>query len=205
MRTSSLWLLECYYYFGVIRLNKRKQYVETDISEKFVCSQLLQVLLPMFLIFNVTKCKQSIEILFIRTHLTQRETNLHFKLQQLWYKLFPALVLVLGNLNLNLGNVRAGRILHSRFLRNILASPMSFFDMTPMGRILNRFGKDIDVVDTIMAQQIHAWLYCVLRVISVPVVIVYSTPLFLSVIIPLFVPYFVVQVSVALYCVYLVI
>ena len=114
-------------------------------------------------------------------------------------------MLVLGNLNLNLGNVRAGRILHSRFLRNILASPMSFFDMTPTGRILNRFGKDIDVVDTIMAQQIHAWLYCVLRVISVPVVIVYSTPLFLSVIIPLFVPYFVVQVSVALYCVYLVI
>lgn len=139
-------------------------------------------------------------------HILHKEKlHLNFKLQQLWYKLFPALVLVLGNLNLNLGNVRAGRILHSRFLRNILASPMSFFDMTPTGRILNRFGKDIDVVDTVMAQQIHAWLYCVLRVISVPVVIVYSTPLFLSVIIPLFVPYFVVQVSVALYCVYLVI
>lgn len=158
-----------------------------------------------FLFLMWQSASKALKFCLIEHILHKEKLHLNFKLQQLWYKLFPALVLVLGNLNLNLGNVRAGRILHSRFLRNILASPMSFFDMTPTGRILNRFGKDIDVVDTIMAQQIHAWLYCVLRVISVPVVIVYSTPLFLSVIIPLFVPYFVVQVSVALYCVYLVI
>lgn len=158
-----------------------------------------------FLFLMRQSASKALKFCLLEHILHKEKLHLNFKLQQLWYKLFPALVLVLGNLNLNLGNVRAGRILHSRFLRNILASPMSFFDMTPTGRILNRFGKDIDVVDTIMAQQIHAWLYCVLRVISVPVVIVYSTPLFLSVIIPLFVPYFVVQVSVALYCVYLVI
>ena len=104
-------------------------------------------------------------------------------------------MLVIGNLMLNLGNVQAGYILHAMCLHNIAASPMSFFEMTPVGRILNRFGKDLDVLDTLMAQQIHAWLYCVLRVISVPVVIVYSTPWFLTVIVPLFIPYFVVQVS----------
>uniref|UniRef100_A0A0N5ACE9 ABC transmembrane type-1 domain-containing protein n=1 Tax=Syphacia muris TaxID=451379 RepID=A0A0N5ACE9_9BILA len=40
-----------------------------------------------------------------------------------------------------LGMVYASRILHEGILSNILHSPMAFFDVTPLGRILNRFGK----------------------------------------------------------------
>ena len=100
-----------------------------------------------------------------------------------------------GSLALFIGTVRAGRILHGAALRNVVASPMSFFDSTPIGRILNRFGKDMDVLDSIIADNFSMWLQCVFDVICVPVVIVYSTPFFLTVCVPLGLFYIVVQVS----------
>ena len=109
---------------------------------------------------------------------------------------FSGLVSVFGGLCLNLGNVRAGRILHFRFVRNVLASPMSFFDKTPTGRILNRFGKDLDVVDNVMSPLVHIWLWCLLNTFSTPFVISYSTPMFLTVMAPLFIAYLIIQVSI---------
>ena len=73
---------------------------------------------------------------------------------------------------------------------------MSFFEMTPVGRILNRFGKDLDVIDTLIAVNFQAWITCMLRVLATPVIIAYSTPLFCVVIIPLGILYFAIQVSV---------
>ena len=40
-----------------------------------------------------------------------------------------------------------GRNLHNRMLSAVLHSPMSFFDTTPLGRIVNRFAKDMYTVD----------------------------------------------------------
>lgn len=45
--------------------------------------------------------------------------------------------------------------LHNNMLIRILKCPISFFDVTPLGRILNRFSKDIDVCDSTIQENIR--------------------------------------------------
>nr|XP_015223849.1 PREDICTED: multidrug resistance-associated protein 9 [Lepisosteus oculatus] len=43
--------------------------------------------------------------------------------------------------------LRASSNLHDKMFRRIIHSPMSFFDTTPTGRMINRFSKDLDEID----------------------------------------------------------
>lgn len=74
---------------------------------------------------------------------------------------------------------------------------MQFFDTTPLGRIVNRFAKDIDVIDIMIPMQVGMFLICLMSVLSTIVVVSISTPLFMTVIFPLGVLYFLLQVNVA--------
>ena len=45
-------------------------------------------------------------------------------------------------------NLRASTTLHDQVFRSVLRAPINlFFDTTPIGRIINRFSKDMDQVD----------------------------------------------------------
>ena len=93
------------------------------------------------------------------------------------------------------GRVRASKNLHVDMLTNILRSPLFFFDVTPMGRITNRFSKDVDMIDTIIPWTISAWIQTTLVSLSTITVITINTPLFLVAIVPLAIFYFFMQVT----------
>lgn len=99
-----------------------------------------------------------------------------------------------ADLFLFVGCLRAAGLLHQNLLRNVLFSPMTFFDQTPIGRLLNRFGKDVETMDFQLVKNIESWILCLLKVLSVPIVVMLTTPLFALVCIPLFVIYAIVQV-----------
>uniref|UniRef100_A0A090X906 Putative multidrug resistance-associated protein/mitoxantrone resistance protein n=2 Tax=Ixodes ricinus TaxID=34613 RepID=A0A090X906_IXORI len=46
-----------------------------------------------------------------------------------------------------LGSMRAASSIHSQLLQCVMRSPISFFDKTSMGRIVNRFSRDVDLID----------------------------------------------------------
>uniref|UniRef100_A0A8D3CA61 ATP-binding cassette sub-family C member 5 n=1 Tax=Scophthalmus maximus TaxID=52904 RepID=A0A8D3CA61_SCOMX len=49
--------------------------------------------------------------------------------------------------------VKAASTLHDKLFRQLLLSPMHFFDTTPLGRILTRFSRDMDEVDVRLTMQ----------------------------------------------------
>ncbi|MCJ8747229.1 hypothetical protein PDJAM_G00151060 [Pangasius djambal] len=62
--------------------------------------------------------------------------------------------------------LHASSKLHDTMFKRILASPMSFFDTTPTGRMVNRFSKDQDEIDTVLPFNMENFLQFCLIVTS---------------------------------------
>ncbi|CAO3692121.1 unnamed protein product [Rhizopus stolonifer] len=89
--------------------------------------------------------------------------------------------------------IRSARILHTDMLNSVIRSPMSFFDTTPLGRILNRFSKDQHTVDEILPRTFGGYFRVLFVVISTILIIAVSTPAFMIMIFPLGIVYIYVQ------------
>lgn len=54
---------------------------------------------------------------------------------------------IFGDLSAYFGCIFAAIRMHTILLNGILRAPNSYFDQTPIGRILSRFSQDIEIVD----------------------------------------------------------
>lgn len=71
----------------------------------------------------------------------------------------------ISTLSLFLCALQAARYLHDHLLKTVLRAPTTtFFDVTPIGRILNRFSSDINSVDSDLPAIFHSWAFCIFRV-----------------------------------------
>lgn len=73
-------------------------------------------------------------------------------------------------------SLRASRTLHSSLIFKILRAPIRFFEKTPMGRLVNRFSKDIKDIDMDVAQFSSDFLSNVVKVVSLIGVILIFNP-----------------------------
>ncbi|KAF8175919.1 P-loop containing nucleoside triphosphate hydrolase protein [Mycena galopus ATCC 62051] len=67
--------------------------------------------------------------------------------------------------------VRVSQNLHQSAIVNVFHAPMSFFDTTPMGRIISIFGKDIDTVDNALPMSMRMFILVMSQVIGSVIVI----------------------------------
>jgi multidrug resistance-associated protein (MRP) len=89
--------------------------------------------------------------------------------------------------------VSSSRVLHADLLASVLRAPMSFFDTTPLGRIVNRLSRDVDTIDVNIPMTMRIWLGTFSGVFTTIFVIAYTTPIFLTVVVPLGLFYYFIQ------------
>uniref|UniRef100_A0A8D1CZB5 Multidrug resistance-associated protein 1 n=1 Tax=Sus scrofa TaxID=9823 RepID=A0A8D1CZB5_PIG len=93
----------------------------------------------------------------------------------------------------SIGGIFASRRLHLDLLHNILRSPMSFFERTPSGNLVNRFSKELDTVDSMIPQVIKMFMGSLFNVVGACIIILLATPVAAVIIPPLGLIYFFVQ------------
>ena len=104
-----------------------------------------------------------------------------------------AVFIMINSLIFSLATLKGSKILHKNMLRRIMMSPMAFFDTTPLGRIINRFSKDVDVCDNTLPMTMRSWLIQVLSFLSTMALIVSVIPIFLLITIPVALVFWFIQ------------
>ncbi|XP_071991848.1 ATP-binding cassette sub-family C member 5-like isoform X5 [Engystomops pustulosus] len=89
--------------------------------------------------------------------------------------------------------LRASTRLHDLLFQKVLCSPIKLFDTTPLGRILNRFTKDVDEVDIRLPNQMEQLMQNVILVLFCLSIISSVFPWFLISVVPLSVLFYFVN------------
>ncbi|XP_046682933.1 multidrug resistance-associated protein 1-like isoform X2 [Homalodisca vitripennis] len=125
---------------------------------------------------------------------TQVLDKRNFYLQMYFtFGLAQVVTVVASTFMLAIATVLGAGHLHESMLSNILRCPMSFFDTTPMGRIVNRLSKDIDVVDNMLPTNLRMAQNALATIFGTIVVIIWSTPLFAVAFVPIGLIYYYLQ------------
>ncbi|XP_072032229.1 ATP-binding cassette sub-family C member 10-like [Amphiura filiformis] len=91
------------------------------------------------------------------------------------------------------GGLCAARMAHRNLLRSVLGAPISFFDVTPIGRIINRFSSDVCTIDQELPFTLNIFLAQLYGAIGTIVITCYGLPWFAVFLVPVSVIYYFIQ------------
>lgn len=130
--------------------------------------------------------------------LTQKSSSVEPLILVLGYGGFGLLTLALGFANnywWSYRGVQAGQLFHQRMLQSVLKSQIRFFDSTPIGRILQRFSRDIESVDIHLQWSFDSAIHSLFSVVLSFLLIVFALPLSLIILVPVLFVYYHIQNS----------
>ena len=100
--------------------------------------------------------------------------------------MFLSLTILLSALN-------ASKSMHNAMLDCVVRGPMAFFDTTPIGRIVNRFTKDVDICDNNLGSTLRGWASMIGNFFGSVILIIIVFPFFTFVILPMMVVFYFIQ------------
>jgi len=99
----------------------------------------------------------------------------------------------IGTIITSLAGMSAARKMHNMLLESMMRAPMAFYDTTPIGRVLNRFSKDLYTIDERLSGVMSSYFRQLFSFLGVLIIISVVTPFFLLALLPLGVLYYYVQ------------
>ncbi|XP_036376336.1 ATP-binding cassette sub-family C member 9 isoform X3 [Megalops cyprinoides] len=100
---------------------------------------------------------------------------------------------LITSLTVELMGLSAATSLHHNLLNKIIHAPLRFFDVTPLGQILNRFSADTNIIDQHIPPTLESLTRSTLLCLSAIGVIAFVTPTFLIALVPLIVAFYFIQ------------
>ncbi|KAI9179146.1 hypothetical protein H9P43_005808 [Blastocladiella emersonii ATCC 22665] len=104
-----------------------------------------------------------------------------------------AIAYVLSGVQFALAGLRASKVLHRGAVYRVMRAPMSWYDTTPIGRIISRFSKDTDTMDANLPDSFRMFLGTLSMTVSTFALMIAATPLFAAPLAPLMVVYYYAQ------------
>ncbi|KAL2177987.1 P-loop containing nucleoside triphosphate hydrolase protein [Thermothelomyces heterothallicus CBS 202.75] len=96
-----------------------------------------------------------------------------------------ALIMFLFMISLSVFSTKASKGMLRQAVTRVLRAPMSFFDTTPLGRITNRFSRDVDVMDNTLADAMRMYFFSVGTILAVFILIIAYFYYFVIALVPL--------------------
>lgn len=94
-----------------------------------------------------------------------------------------------------LRGIEAGKSFHDQMLKSILSAPIRFFDSTPVGRVLQRFSRDVESVDVHLPWSFDHTIHSLFNVTISFLLIITLLPIVFLLILPILFVYYKIQNS----------
>ncbi|KAJ3229676.1 Canalicular multispecific organic anion transporter 2 [Chytriomyces hyalinus] len=108
--------------------------------------------------------------------------------------LSQSVLIIVFSLMVAIGGTVAAKTLHQDALKRVVHTPTSFFDTNPLGRVLNRFSRDQDIIDNTLPDAVRMFFISFGMAFSTFCLVSYSTTgWFLVALVPLMAAYYFLQ------------
>ncbi|GBB94362.1 hypothetical protein RclHR1_02340019 [Rhizophagus clarus] len=97
---------------------------------------------------------------------------------------------VLVGITFSYAGAKAAVTLHKNAIKRVIRAPTRFFDTTPLGRIINRFSKDVDTCDNLLSESYRMFFSTLTIVLGTFILISVVFVLFLIPLVPLMIIYY---------------
>ena len=84
--------------------------------------------------------------------------------------------------------------IHDALTEKTMHAPLLFFETNPIGRILNRFTSDVDVLDVKIPMLLRQFLSCLCMILGTFSVVAAITPIFLAPLVPIIIGFIFLQI-----------
>lgn len=146
------------------------------------CGKGVLLIIPIFLFFNIstTFCNifSSVWLSFWTDEKFAGKSTGFYMGLYIFFVFFGLVCIASQFTILCLVGNKAARLLNLKSLARLLHTPMSFIDTTPIGRILNRFTKDTDVLDNEISESLRLFLYQTANLTGVIIMCIIYLPWF---------------------------
>jgi len=101
---------------------------------------------------------------------------------------------MVSQMGISFRSAAASKKIHTALMEKTMHAPLMFFETNPIGRILNRFTSDVDVLDVKIPLLMRQFLMCLCMILGAFGVVASVTPIFLAPLVPIITGFILLQI-----------